>query len=72
MYTNLYVYKAPSIYMAGEKALLYWRIKRPDGKWTFVPASDQLRTIVKEHGYAPGVMAADLQRKVVGWSHVED
>jgi hypothetical protein len=62
MYTNLYVYKAPSIYMAGEKALLYWRIKRPDGKWTFVPASHQLRELVTDLGYAPGDQVCDYQR----------
>ncbi len=33
MYTNLYVYKAPSIYMSGK---LYHRIKK-DGKWTWTP-----------------------------------
>lgn len=31
MYTNLYVYKPPRLFMAGK---LYWRIKK-DGKWTW-------------------------------------
>jgi len=33
MYTNLYVYKAPRLFMSGK---LYWRIKK-DGKWTWKP-----------------------------------
>jgi len=34
MYTNLYVYIAPRLYMSGK---LYWRVKI-DGKWTWRPA----------------------------------
>ncbi len=34
MYTNVYVYKPPRLFMAGK---LYWRIKK-DGKWTWKPA----------------------------------
>jgi hypothetical protein len=30
---------------------LYWRVKRPDGKWTFMACSDQLRKRVQELGY---------------------
>ena len=33
MYTNLYVYMAPRLYMSGK---LYWRIKK-DGNWTWKP-----------------------------------
>ncbi len=35
MYTNLYVYKAPRLFMSGK---LYWRIKK-NGKWTWVAAT---------------------------------
>ena len=35
MYTYLYVYKAPRLFMSGK---LYWRVKRKDGKWTWTPA----------------------------------
>jgi len=34
MYTNLYVYKAPRLFMSGK---LYWRCKNDDGKWTWRP-----------------------------------
>jgi len=33
MYTNLYVYTAPRLFMSGK---LYWRIKK-NGKWTWTP-----------------------------------
>lgn len=36
MYTNLYVYKAPRLFMSGK---LYWRIKK-DGKWTWKPVPE--------------------------------
>ena len=38
MYTNLYVYMAPRLYMSGK---LYWRMKK-DGKWTWTPAHVEL------------------------------
>ena len=37
MYTNLYVYTPPRLFMSGK---LYWRIKK-DGKWTWVAVTDK-------------------------------
>ncbi len=47
MYTNLYVYTAPRLFMSGK---LYWRIKK-NGKWTWTPAVYDLhnsREIMRE------------------------
>jgi len=41
MYTNLYVYKSPRLFMSGK---LYWRIKK-NGKWTFRAAKMGSRMI---------------------------
>ncbi len=41
-------------------ATLYWRVKRPNGKWTFVSASAQLRQTVKDLGYAPAAHDWDV------------
>ncbi len=43
MYTNLYVYKAPRLFMSGK---LYWRIKK-DGKWTWKPATMHTNVFVE-------------------------
>ena len=47
MYTNLYVYRAPRLYMSGK---LYWRIKK-DGKWTWKPVEviSQTKGLVNLH-----------------------
>lgn len=46
MYTNLYVYKAPS----SDMARLYWRVKK-NGKWTWTPAT--LQNTKGIEGYDP-------------------
>ena len=32
---------------------LYWRYKKPDGRWSYRPASAQLADKVREMGYGP-------------------
>ncbi len=56
MYTNLYVYKAPRLFMSGK---LYWRIKK-DGKWTWSPAV--MIPIIKPHGSYWAVMDPKLNQ----------
>ena len=49
MYTNLYVYKAPRLFMSGK---LYWRYKK-DGKWTWKPVAPGY-SLVYEREYLKG------------------
>jgi hypothetical protein len=45
MYTYLYVYKAPRLFMSGK---LYWRIKK-DGRWTWTAATLQNTALMGEY-----------------------
>jgi len=56
LYTSLYVYKAPRLFMSGK---LYWRIKK-DGKWTWTPAT----VSVAENGYH---VVIDLEEELSTW-----
>jgi len=42
MYTNLYVYKAPRLFMSGK---LYWRYKK-DGNWTWRPVTPSVLDMI--------------------------